>query len=229
MVQVTDMPLVDLIPENTFDALSALAGVYAGADTAMSAFGSASGVACPSGCGRCCESFVPDMLPLEAEWMAIWLIRNDPSRAEGLAKSGFSAAERSALSCPFFHSPGLSHCGIYEGRALVCRLFGFAATRSRNGEPIFAFCRHMPVPRGVSKRSWKGEEIGTGLGAEPPLMSDLAAQLLAIRPEEGRERRSLVEALPAALQRIYLIAGLRSQAFAVADRRDARASGTHGS
>ena len=190
-----------------FDALSGLGRIYDRAEERMAAFAAKSRIACPAGCGRCCEPFVPDMLPLEAAWMASWLIHHEPSRAWELATAGFSLEERGSGRCPFYAVAGSYHCGIYGGRALVCRLFGFSGGRAKDGQETFALCKHMLGLAGSERRSWKGAELTRDLRAAPPLMSDFAAELVAIRPSESRERRLIIDALPDALKRVYFLIG----------------------
>ncbi len=196
------LPFGDLM-----DALSGVHRVYGRAGLEMAAFRDASGVACPEGCGSCCETFVPDVLPLEAAYLAAWLARESPERARTLALEGFSDAKRAAPHCPFYRFDDAAHCSVYEGRPLICRLFGFSGVRSKDGAPGFALCRRMDALPGRAARSWKGEDLGRELGAVPPLMSDLASELAAVRPNESPERRLLTEALPDALRKILFLAG----------------------
>lgn len=199
--------------EDSFPGATALAGgagdfeaiakIYLRAAEAMGAFAQAGGLTCPAGCGSCCERFIPDLLPIEAEWMAAWLIHHDPARALELALIGFGTHEREAATCPFFAASGPLHCGIYGGRGLLCRLFGYSALPDKEGRVAFALCAHMPS-RASEARQWKGADIEGEFGALPPLMTDFAAELDALRPTEGQARRLLFDALPDALRRQYL-------------------------
>ncbi|MBP7095002.1 MAG: YkgJ family cysteine cluster protein [Spirochaetia bacterium] len=205
-------PLHDILPPglpfgDLMDALSGVQGVYERAALEMGSFRDSSGVACPDGCGSCCETFVPDVLPLEAAYLAAYLARESPERARELALEGFSDAERSAPHCPFYRFDDAAHCSVYEGRPLICRLFGFSGVRSKDGSPSFALCRRMPTLPGSAARAWKGEEVARELGALPPLMSDLAAELQAVRPNGSPERRLLTDALPEALRKVLFLAG----------------------
>ena len=203
------------------DALFSLGALYRRIDEATAQFAAQSGLACPPGCGRCCESFVPDMLPLEATWMAATLIRDRPLEARALAEEGFPLSAMQSGRCPFYVPEGPYHCGIYEGRSLVCRLFGFSAARGKEGLPSFALCRHMPDKEDATGRSWMGEALVSQFGATPPLMSDFALQLLALSPFESHERQLLFEALPRALRRIQLLRRLWEGALEEGGRGEA--------
>lgn len=207
MAAIDDVLIEGLPFGSLFDALSNLGLIYDGAAKAMEAFVADSGVACPAGCGRCCESFIPDVLPIEAAWTAAWLIRHEPARAEQLAASGFSTDTQFPGRCPFFVAEGKFHCGIYGGRPLICRLFGYSSVVSKDGEPTFALCRHMLELPGKPGRSWKGPSLQSALGGKAPLMSDFATRVVAIRPSESHDRRILTQALPEALRRLYFLQG----------------------
>ncbi|HUX37323.1 MAG TPA: YkgJ family cysteine cluster protein [Rectinemataceae bacterium] len=208
MMRIDELPL-GLPPGELNDALSTLGGLYDRVGEATANFAASAGLACPPGCGRCCESFVPDMLPLEAAWMAATLLRDRPLEARALAEEGFPLSASRAGPCPFYIRDSPFHCGLYEGRPLICRLFGFSASYGREGLPSFSLCRHMPGKEGSTSRSWKGEGLASELGSRPALMSDFALQLVAIRPLEGHERHLLFDALPQALRRIYFLLQLR--------------------
>lgn len=195
------LPFGDLM-----DALSGAHRVYERAELAMADFRDSSGVACPAGCGACCETFVPDVLPLEAAYLAAYLAREAPERA--LALEGFSEAEGAAPRCPFYRFDHAAHCSVYGGHPLICRLFGFSGVRAKDGTPGFALCRRMDRLPDRAARAWKGEAVARELGAVPPLMSDLAAELQAVRPHEASERRLLTDALPEALRKVLFLAGL---------------------
>ncbi|HUX42867.1 MAG TPA: YkgJ family cysteine cluster protein [Rectinemataceae bacterium] len=203
-----DEVLIEGLPFGSlFDGLSSLGMIYDDAAKVMDAFAAESGLACPSGCGRCCESFIPDVLPIEAAWTAAWLIRHEPARAKHLAISGFSTDAQFPGRCPFFVAEGNFHCGIYGGRPLICRLFGFSSVLSKDGESTFTLCRHMPELPDKPGRSWKGSKLQSAFGGKVPLMSDFATRIVAIRPSESHERRMLTQALPEALRRIYFLQG----------------------
>ena len=40
---------------------------------------------CPSACGQCCVAFEPDLLEIEADYLALWLIQNNREKAEAIA------------------------------------------------------------------------------------------------------------------------------------------------
>jgi uncharacterized protein len=181
-----------------------------------SAAASGKALVCPAGCGACCRPFVPDILPAEATYAATWLLAKKPELARRVA--AWTAAEGPiAPPCPFQEETAEGEsCSIYPARFLICRLFAMSGVSDKEGRPSFRLCAHMPVagfpPPGMDRPQLVGEELARAFGAEPPIMSAYAAEILAIDPSEAGERRSVVEALPAALARVSLALSLAEEA-----------------
>lgn len=201
--------------------IAATAATYARMEAEQNAFlaaaaGRGSPLACPSGCGSCCEPFVPDVLPTEAAYIAAWLLENEPALAERAA-AWAGAGPPSVPPCPFLRRSGReARCAIYPARPLVCRLFGAAAVRDREGRASFRPCARMPLPGrpplGRERRPMSGADLVREFGAAPPVMADYAAELASLRPAEAAERALLVEALPSALRRVGLSLSLAEDA-----------------
>ena len=121
--------------------VTVLTHLYAELDQKIEGFASRAGLHCPEGCGQCCEIFVPEITRPEAELIADHLI--------GLGQTvTLESWVRGELpgACPFFKLEGSPyHCSIYSVRPLICRLFGYAGSRDKNGELRFRPCRHMPA------------------------------------------------------------------------------------
>jgi Fe-S-cluster containining protein len=171
---------------------------------------------CPEGCGSCCEAFVPDLLPQEAAFMAAWLLESAPELAREAA--AWTAAGRPAAPpCPFLsRRPSGARCAIYPARPLVCRLFGAAGVRDRDGRASFRPCARMPLagyaPVGGERPSMRGGELDAAFGSMPPMMADYAAELSGASPGESADRALLPEALPRALARVALALSLAEDA-----------------
>jgi len=212
---------------------AATATIYARIEADQLAFlalatGCGPGLACPPGCGACCAPFVPDVLPVEAAYIAAWLLDREPALAVSTA-SWESAGPPAAPPCPFLISAPLgSRCSIYPARPMVCRLFGVAGVRDKEGRAAFRPCARMPMlgypSADSSRRSLIGAELVRVFGAEPPIMSDYAAALAALSPSEAAERILLTEALPAAIRRVGLSHSLaeaaRDRTYSKRDERE---------
>jgi Predicted Fe-S-cluster oxidoreductase len=170
---------------------------------------------CPSGCGACCEPFVPDITSAEAAYAAAWIIEHDAELARTIA--AWHNDEPETPPCPFYRKDNLAaHCSIYPARFLICRLFYASAVRDKEGRASFRPCAHMPLDafpkRGEDRPSLAGEELARIFGAEPPVMADYAAQIVALLPSESSERLTVAEALPRAIARVGLALSLAQRA-----------------
>jgi uncharacterized protein len=166
-------------------------------------------LACPEGCSSCCESFVPDVLPVESDYLADWILRVRPELTDALLLPSEAGSRSSSPPCPF-HESGRAGggCGVYPARPLVCRLFGFASVRGRDGVDRYSLCKMMPSRKGG--RSWSGRELALELGSALPVMADFSAAAVAIAPHEAGGRALLTDALHASLARLSLSRRLSS-------------------
>lgn len=197
-----------LPPSLLAERVRSVADIYAEADESVNRFASASGIGCPFGCGSCCETFVPDILPAEAEYLAAWLAETDLGRAYELAGKGLAARLRDdgREGCPLYAADTPYHCTVYAARPLICRMFAFSSTRDKLGRPTFAACSRAET--GKARRKASGEELSSAYGAEPPVMADFGAKLAAIDPSSASVREELPRALSSALAKVLFLVGL---------------------
>lgn len=206
------MDSLDPLPPSVLrDRLSALADLYARADAAVDDFVRASGLGCPFGCGSCCEGFVPDILPIEADFVALQLARQDRTEAFRVAAQGLSPRrfEGGRTGCPLYRADTPFHCGTYANRPLICRMYAFSAVRDKRGQAEFSLCRLMPAAAGMS-RSGTGENLASRFGASPPVMADYGSELAGIDPGSAGERGPIHELLARAVTRVLFLAGMGS-------------------
>ncbi|MBU0928094.1 MAG: YkgJ family cysteine cluster protein [Spirochaetes bacterium] len=204
------MDIASILPPSLLsERLESLGYLYRRADAAVSNFVEASGVSCPFGCGSCCEAFVPDILPLEAAYLAAFLVAADRPRAYSMAAAGLEARRRDdgRVGCPLYADGTPYHCTVYEARPLICRMFAFSATRDKLGVPAFSVCRSGSSAKGP--RSASGPGLAAAYGAEPPVMADMGSELAAIDPESAGSRGPLPEALLEALGRVLFLVGMK--------------------
>jgi Fe-S-cluster containining protein len=125
------------------EILNRILSVFAQIDQQVAAFQLAAGLRCANGCGSCCatadvHTTVLEMMPLahdlllrgEAPW---WLDRIEAQKKEPI--------------CVFYDpapsSNASGHCSHYTLRPAICRLFGFAAVRRRDGSLELAACKQL--------------------------------------------------------------------------------------
>ncbi|MBU0937194.1 MAG: YkgJ family cysteine cluster protein [Spirochaetes bacterium] len=199
------MDFINILPDGYLkQRLLTLSGIYLAANTSVSTFGAVSNLSCPSGCGSCCEDFVPDILPVEASMLAVFLAARDRPAAYALAAGSLGAQEFSGgrHGCPLYLADNPYHCPVYEARPLICRMFPFAAVRDKSGLPRFSPCKLMPQAAGFDKTA------ANPLMASAPLFADYGYQLLMIDPDMGAARAPLYQLLPQALAQVLFLIGL---------------------
>lgn len=83
--------------------MSALDMLYARVNLAQAGFRTSarnrgSPVACPARCGTCCVRFVPDLMPIEADRLAHFLLTEKPEMIDHLIAH---KSEANDAACPF--------------------------------------------------------------------------------------------------------------------------------
>lgn len=172
--------------------------LYDKIDEDIARFQKETGLQCPFGCGLCCPTAdiyatVLEMLPAAAEIFRqgkedYWLTR--------ISEAPPSPGCVLYLSDRPDQCPG--HCAFYPWRATVCRLFGFAAVRTRDGGQILAACKHL--------KAHDPEAVGaaTAHSDNAPCFSNINSLLYAIDPTLGNRLMPINEALREAIHRIGL-------------------------
>ena len=178
--------------------------VYRGLDAAVAEFAARTGLACPSGCGRCCISEKVEATVLEFIPLAFELFRT--GQAELIVKrlEGNSDERQCVLYRPDFTAAGLWGCSQYRHRPVVCRLFGFAGNRDRDGISQLAMCRVMKERSGGKGASCLAPEDLSSM----PLFGDAGLAVTALHPGLGTLRMPINEAVYEALQKVGMVLDL---------------------
>jgi uncharacterized protein len=166
------------------------------------------GLKCPTGCGRCCENPNIETTPLEMLPIALELFQKKQTQEfiEKASKVNWEGR------CIFYEADtmiaGNGRCSIYAFRPSVCRLFGFAAVKNKQGSAELGACRYHKeiMPELIQKVK---ESIAEGMSA--PSFSDIAFQLSNIEPYLSNQRMPINQALQVAIQRIGLMIHLETE------------------
>lgn len=161
------------------------------------------GLKCPPGCGKCCDN--PDIEATPIEMLPIALELFDKKQSQKWIEK--AEAENWEGGCIFYQRDefiaGNGRCSIYAFRPSVCRLFGFATVKNKQGTDEFAACRYHKemMPEVVQKVK---ESIAGGM----PMASfpESAIQLSNIEPQLGNQRMPINQALKIAIHRVGLMA-----------------------
>ena len=119
--------------------VKAVERVFAHLEIETKALSASTGMRCITGCGRCCMKPDIEASPLEFLPLAFsWFI-------EGKAEEKLNElTSNSSGICLVFQPVHLSDrsgsCGDYAYRGLICRLFGYATSRDKNGARKLVTC-----------------------------------------------------------------------------------------
>lgn len=193
-----------------YDLILHLDAVYSDIEKAQTIWKKVSPMQCVKGCGSCCIDFEPDVLEIEALYMAAWLLHNDRERAMEIADEtyiwpGFIDQSK---GCFLYDPENEYHCTVYGGRALICRLFGYSGDTGKDGKVRWKPCRlgnDAFLREGFIKKQYTEEEILSLTGVLPPVMSIFLREAVAIMPDEAGRTIPLREALPRAIRKLQLI------------------------
>jgi len=137
----------------------------------------ASGLQCPSGCGKCCENPQVETTPLEVLPLALELVKS--KEAEYWLEK--AVAVNYAGVCIFYQPDplveGNGRCGVYESRPALCRLFGFGAVRNKHNQSELAACK-------IHKQTMP-EALANFPIELAPNFSDFSMQLRNLQPEQS--------------------------------------------
>lgn len=192
-----------------YQKITELDSVYTGIEDEQTEWKKVTPFHCPSGCGSCCVDFEPDVMEVEAIYLAAWMLHHQKERALSILDGSFvSPRPDPDRGCAFFDPESPYHCTVYGGRALICRLFGYTGDRGKDGLGRWKPCKFLPENAEDGgehrKRQYSSAELQERFGATPPLMSDITARAIAIDPGTAGKRYPLMEALAIALRRLQL-------------------------
>ncbi len=91
-------------------------------------------------------------------------------------------------------------CGEYKYRGLICRLFGYAASRDKNGQKKLITCQLIKLDQAEKYQAAVGAINDNTLAV--PMMSDYQSQLMGIDWELGSKFYPINEAIRKALEMV---------------------------
>ncbi len=173
------------IGEKTEKLLSA----YTSLEEKEKAFISDFSISCTPSCGECCCHYVPYLSESEALLAASIIIRDN--REDEIMRR-LEDADRESSICPLYNRDKSNHCSLYDGRSMVCRLFGDSVSLDKNGVPVYRDCKWKKCKKNISSEELEKKKD------EIPVMSVYGEVL------EG-EGESIYSSLPKAIDKIKLI------------------------
>jgi Fe-S-cluster containining protein len=168
-------------------------------DSEIAEFRKESGIYCFSGCGKCCnktdiEASPLEFLPLAFHWFS-----------EGKAEEMFQKLEENqSLNCMVYQplskdDPNHGHCGEYQYRGLICRLFGYGAGKDKYGQLRMVTCKL--IKENQVENYEKAVEMLKSKSTVP-VFADYYQKLMQIDFRLGKDMLPINEAIQAALEAV---------------------------
>ncbi len=162
----------------------------------ISTFKSQFDINCIQGCGKCCTKLDVEASPLEFLPWAFNLFLNGKAE-ETLVQLKAKTSTICTIYLPLSLVDNASgSCGNYKYRGLICRLFGYAATRDKYGKLRLATCKI------IKERKAKAYDKGVKAienGVSIPIFMDYYMQLSQIDFNLGNQILPINKALESAL------------------------------
>jgi hypothetical protein len=154
---------------------------------------------CLAGCGQCCSKPNIDASPLEFLPWAFYLFLN--------GKAETTLEELNIRTTPFCHlyqslsttNSANGRCTDYKYRGLICRLFGYAASRDKYGKLRLATCK---IIKENQQENYNNTEEAISKGLYVPIFSDYYMQLTPIDYRLATTLLPINEALKMAIEEV---------------------------
>ncbi len=172
--------------------------IFAALDQEMNTLRDRSGLHCVSGCGKCCFKADIEATPLEFLPYAfhLFLTKHIDEVYQNLLANESSMC---TLFNPVKDSLDKGGCSQYAYRGLICRLFGFSATRDKNGKAQLITCKLMKAGQADTIAKIE-EEMEAGIPS--PMMSDYYFRLRSIDTELGTRMMPINQAMRQAIEEV---------------------------
>ena len=157
--------------------------LYNRLDSEISRFQSQTNLHCVAGCGKCCTKQDLEASPLEFLPWAFHLFLN--GQAEHMLTE---LKKSSSLICNIYQPLSLvdnnnGSCGNYKYRGLICRLFGYGATKDKYGKLRLATCKIIKEGQYLNLKTAE-EAIVNGLHI--PIFTDYYMTLIQYICHKGK-------------------------------------------
>ena len=154
---------------------------------------------CIAGCGKCCSTPEIDASPLEFLPWAFHLFLN--GEAEDML---LQLQQKSDSNCHLYRpltliDRNMGSCSDYRYRGLICRLFGYAASRDKYGQLRLATCK---IIKEGQQENYNTAEEAISKGLYVPVFTDYYMQLSQIDNRLATTLLPINQALATAIEEV---------------------------
>lgn len=168
-------------------------------DKEITVFNSQAQLHCAAGCGKCCSKPDISVSPLEFLPWAFHLFKTRQ------IDDVLLALEQSSHSICHIYNPlsitdrSQGNCGDYIHRGLMCRLFGYGASRDKLGQLTLATCK---IIKEGQKEKYDEVVSAISQGLKVPIFTDYYMRLSQIDVKLGNIILPINEALKMAIEEV---------------------------
>lgn len=179
--------------------IAAVTGLFNKLDSEINTFQSETKLHCNLGCGKCCTKTDLEASPLEfLPWAFAIFLNGD---AENILAE---LNKKTSSICNIYNPLTLldkvnGKCNDYEHRGLICRLFGYAATKDKYGKLRLATCTIIKKEQAINFEKTT-EKINQNL--EVPIFTDYYSNLSQIDFRLGNLILPINKALKYAIEEV---------------------------
>ncbi|MBU2903662.1 YkgJ family cysteine cluster protein [Arenibacter algicola] len=179
--------------------VKAVEALFAVLDREIATFQSESGLGCKAGCGKCCTHPDIDASPLEFLPWAFHLFLN------GKAETTLEELRVNSSSLCHLYRPlsvldsNSGSCGDYKYRGLICRLFGYGASRDKLGQLRLATCK---IIKENQAERYEYAQAAMKNGLYVPIFTDYYMNLNQIDFRMGNSILPINKAMKAAIEEV---------------------------
>ena len=175
-------------------------GLFEQLDSEIFTFQNKTKLQCISGCGQCCNNPTIEASPLEFLPLAFHLFLN--GKAETKLKE--LQSKQNPSICHIYNPLNIvdyaaGQCSKYKYRGLICRLFGYAASRDKYGKQRLVTCKIIKENQQSIYQDTM-EAINNGLHV--PMFTDYYMQLAQIDFKLGNMIVPINKALKLAIEEV---------------------------
>jgi Fe-S-cluster containining protein len=174
--------------------------LYSKLELEITAFQEQTKLGCVSGCGKCCNNPDIDASPLEFLPWAYHLYLKGKAEAILDQLNATTELTKCYIYHPFSEFEGdKGSCSDYKHRGLICRLFGFGATKDKYGKLRLATCK---IIKEGQKVNFDQSTILINEGLPVPIFTDYYMNLSQIDFQLGNVVVPINKALKLALEEV---------------------------
>ena len=154
---------------------------------------------CIAGCGKCCSTPEIDASPLEFLPWAFHLFLNGEAEEMLLQLQQKSDSNCHLYRPLYFIDRSMGSCSDYRYRGLICRLFGYAASRDKYGQLRLATCK---IIKQGQQENYNNAEEAISKGLYVPVFTDYYMQLSQIDNRLATTLLPINQALATAIEEV---------------------------